>query len=139
MGLMLPRFVSGGTRVLEILYEVGAFSYSLIIGLIAALTIALDTPHEVQLLMVSNAIGYGVAISARNAGRPAIAIGQMFLSLCPICIASSAIANAMASAPPVILLQRTATVVERPITLVRIAVTQPRAAFQSRGPPGFLT
>lgn len=59
--------------------------------------------------------------------------------LCPICIASSAIANAMASAPPVILLQRTATVVERPITLVRIAVTQPRAAFQSRGPPGFLT
>lgn len=59
--------------------------------------------------------------------------------LCPICLASSAIANAMASAPPVILLQRTATVVERPITLVRIAVTQPRAAFQSRGPPGFLT
>ena len=87
MGILLPRFVVGGTRALEILYEAGAFSYSLIIGVIAALTVWVDTPHEVQLLMVSNAIGYGVAISARNAGRPAIAIGQMILSLCPICLA----------------------------------------------------
>ena len=86
MGFMLPRLVSSGTRVLEVLYEAGAFSYSFLAGLLAALTIWVDAPHEVQLLMVSNAIGYGVAISARNAGRPAIAIGQMVLSLCPICL-----------------------------------------------------
>ena len=55
--------------------------------------------------------------------------------LCPICIASSAIANAMASSPPAILLQLTATVVDRPIAPVRLAVLLPRAAFQSRGPP----
>ena len=55
--------------------------------------------------------------------------------LCPICIASSAIANALASAPPAIPLQLDATVVDRPITLVRLALLQPRAPFQSRGPP----
>jgi hypothetical protein len=55
--------------------------------------------------------------------------------LCPICIASSAIANALASALPVLPLQLDATVVDRPIVPVRIAVTLPRAAFQSRGPP----
>jgi len=55
--------------------------------------------------------------------------------LCPICIASSAIANALASSPPAILLQLTATVVDRPIPPVRLAVLLPRAAFQSRGPP----
>ncbi len=55
--------------------------------------------------------------------------------LCPICLASSAIANAIASTPPTLPLQLDATVVDRPIALVRVAVTQPRAAFQSRGPP----
>ena len=55
--------------------------------------------------------------------------------LCPICIASSAIANAMAASPPAIALQLTATVVDRTIPPVRIAVALPRAPFQSRGPP----
>lgn len=55
--------------------------------------------------------------------------------LCPICIASSAIANALASAPPAIPLQLNATVVDRPTAPVRLAVSFPRAAFQSRGPP----
>lgn len=55
--------------------------------------------------------------------------------LCPICIASSAIANAIAASPPAIPLQLTATVVDRPIAPVRLAVALPRAPFQSRGPP----
>jgi len=55
--------------------------------------------------------------------------------LCPICIASSAIANAIASAPPAIPLQLSVTVIDRPIALVRLAVSLPRAPFQPRGPP----
>jgi hypothetical protein len=55
--------------------------------------------------------------------------------LCPICIASSAIANAIASSPPALPLQLNAMVVDRPIAPVRIAVTVPRAPFQPRGPP----
>ncbi len=55
--------------------------------------------------------------------------------LCPICIATNAIANGVAATPPVIPLQLTATVVDRTIEPVRFAVALPRAAFQSRGPP----
>ncbi|WP_407178106.1 DUF2946 family protein [Bradyrhizobium sp. STM 3562] len=55
--------------------------------------------------------------------------------LCPICIATSAIANALASSPPAILLQLTTTAVDRTIEPVRFVVEPQRAAFQSRGPP----
>jgi hypothetical protein len=55
--------------------------------------------------------------------------------LCPICIATSAIANGLASAPPAIPLQLGETVVDRPIEAVRFVVALPRAPFQSRGPP----
>src|SRR6185312_11898882 len=55
--------------------------------------------------------------------------------LCPICIAASAIANALTSAPPVIPLQLTATVIDRTIEPVRFALALPRPAFPSRGPP----
>ncbi|MFT4027300.1 MAG: EAL domain-containing protein, partial [Novosphingobium sp.] len=87
MAVLLPKLTFKDARTLEILYETGAFSYSFLIGVIAALTIWFDAPKEAQLLMVSNAIGYAVGIAARNAGRPAIAIGQMILALIPICLA----------------------------------------------------
>ncbi|HEX2280119.1 MAG TPA: EAL domain-containing protein, partial [Thermomicrobiales bacterium] len=41
----------------------------------------------IQTLMVCNAVGYGVGISARNAGRPAIAIGQLMLAVAPVTVA----------------------------------------------------
>ena len=87
MGILLPRMGDRDTSKLETLYELGAFSYAFFIGLIAAQTVHYNVPAAVQLLMVCNAVGYGVAIAARNAGRPAIAIGQLFLCLIPICIA----------------------------------------------------
>lgn len=55
--------------------------------------------------------------------------------LCPICIAANAIATALTSAPPVIPLELTATVIDRTVEPVRFAVALPRPAFQSRGPP----
>ncbi len=82
--VILPRLASRTSRRLEIAYEIGAFSYSLTIGLMAALTVHLGAPYAAQLLMVTNAIGYATGIAARNAGRPAIAIGQMVLTLLPI-------------------------------------------------------
>ncbi len=87
MAFVLPRLGNRDTRKLELLYELGAFSYSLLIGIIAALTVALDAPAVVQMLMVSNAVGYATGIAARNAGRPSIAIGQMMLVFLPLCIA----------------------------------------------------
>lgn len=83
------------TAKLEIIYEIGAFSYALAIGIVGAMTIWLGAPGEVQVLMVANTLCYGVGVSARNAGRPSIAIGQLTLSLLPImaaCIAEGSAA-----------------------------------------------
>ncbi len=87
MAFILPRQSGRNTRKLELFYELGAFSYSLLIGIIAALTVALHVPAVAQMLMVSNAVGYATGIAARNAGRPGIAIGQMVLVFSPICVA----------------------------------------------------
>ena len=84
MALLLPRFHRADPRLLELLYEAGAFSYSLIFGVLTALTLHIGVPPEVTLLLMCNAIGYATGIAARNAGRPGIAIGQMFLTLVPV-------------------------------------------------------
>jgi diguanylate cyclase (GGDEF)-like protein len=86
MALFLPRLIGRDNPRLETFYELGAFSYALIIGLMAATTVHLKVAANVQLLMVCNAVGYAVAIAARNAGRPSIAIGQLVLALGPICL-----------------------------------------------------
>ncbi|MDP3674742.1 MAG: EAL domain-containing protein [Novosphingobium sp.] len=75
------------TKKLELIYETGAWSYAFVLGMIAALTVIGNVDPEIQLLMVGNAIGYGVGISARNAGRPVIAIGQLFLAISPAIVA----------------------------------------------------
>ncbi len=81
-----PSIDPGDTRRLERWYEVGAFSYAFLVGIIAAATIALRLDPGLQLIMVSYAIAYGAAIAARNAGSPMIAIGQLFLALLPLII-----------------------------------------------------
>ncbi len=85
MAYFLPRLIGHDSRKLESFYEIGAFSYALMIGLMAAMTVQLKVPPDVQMLMVCNAVGYAAAIAARNAGRLVIAIGQVVLSLGPIC------------------------------------------------------
>jgi len=71
-------------RTLEITYEAGAYAYALLAGVLAALTIYLFPPSELQVLTVSYALIYGVGVSGRNAGRPIIAISQLLLSSSPI-------------------------------------------------------
>ena len=84
---LLRRTDRHDTKHLELIYESGAWSYAFVLGLIAALTITEAVDPQLQLLMVGNAIGYGVGISARNAGRPLIAIGQLFFAILPPIIA----------------------------------------------------
>ena len=64
----LPHLKERNARQLERLFEIGAFSYALLVGVIAALCIHYDAPHIAQMLTLSNAIGFAVAIAARNAG-----------------------------------------------------------------------
>ncbi len=83
-----PDKAHRSTRQLEFIYEIGAFSYALAIGTIAAITIWYEASAAVEVLMVANALCYGVGICARNAGRPNIALGQLTLVCVPIMIVS---------------------------------------------------
>ena len=81
---MSPDDAGNSTRKLEILYEIGAFSYALILGTMAALTVLLHVGTQWEVLMTANAMCYGVGICARNAGRPSIALGQLSLAVGPV-------------------------------------------------------
>lgn len=72
------------TKAMEVAYELGAFSYALILGIIAAQTLLFDIGAPLEVLMIANAMCYGVGICARNAGRPVIALGQLGLVVFPI-------------------------------------------------------
>lgn len=74
------------TRLLELVYEAGAWGYALLLGAIAGLTVALVDQAELHVLAAANAIGYAAGVSARNAGRPQIAIGQNLLASVPLAI-----------------------------------------------------
>ncbi|MBU2339650.1 MAG: EAL domain-containing protein [Alphaproteobacteria bacterium] len=88
LALYLPAHsVARDARKLESAYEVGAFAYSAVLGLIAAASMMLELSAAIQLLMVANTLGYGIGICARNAGRPVIALGQLLLVVAPIMIA----------------------------------------------------
>jgi hypothetical protein len=55
--------------------------------------------------------------------------------LCPICMAATAMANALASAPPALPLEPANVTVDRKTEDVLALVEPSRAAFQPRGPP----
>lgn len=82
-----PDKVANSTTMLEFVYEIGAFSYALALGCTAAFTIWVGAEAEVIILLVANALCYGVGVSARNAGRLTIAVGQLCLSAVPISLA----------------------------------------------------
>ncbi|MGB3711935.1 MAG: EAL domain-containing protein [Erythrobacter sp.] len=71
----------------EFAYKVGAFAFALALGLTSGGAVWFDADSGVELLLVANAIGYGIGVSARNAGRPSIAIGQLALVCVPTALA----------------------------------------------------
>jgi hypothetical protein len=62
---LLPRLKNFDTRALELSYEIGAFSYAAMCGIIAAESLWFDLSSSVQTLTVGYAIGYGVAMASR--------------------------------------------------------------------------
>jgi len=80
---VLPKRKNLDALPLELMFEIGAFSYSFMVGIVASLTVFYDAPVVAQLMTVCNATCYGVGIAARNAGRPPIAIGQLVLAMLP--------------------------------------------------------
>lgn len=81
---MSPDEDKTSTRQLELIYEIGAFSYAFLLGAISAITVVYEAGAAVEVLMIANAVGYGTGICARNAGSPTIAFGQLTLVCLPI-------------------------------------------------------
>jgi hypothetical protein len=55
--------------------------------------------------------------------------------LCPICMAATAMASALASTPPALPLEFANLKIDRTIVSVLVLAEPPQAAFQPRGPP----
>ncbi len=99
------------SRIIEIIFEIGAFAYAASLGAIASLAVYLETLGAVQMLLVVVAVSYATAIAARNAGRPVVALGQLLLVLAPLSAAM------VASSEPLIQLLGVATILHIPSTI----------------------
>ena len=75
-----------GTRS-EVLYEVGAWAFALLLGLFTFLTLHRSGDPIHHLVAATTTIGYAAGICGRNAGRPVIAIGQLALAAGPSALA----------------------------------------------------
>ena len=87
MGWALARSKPGDTRLLETGYELGAFGYSGLYGLLAAQAVTYPMANGIRILIVGNVLACGVGIAARNAGRRVVAIGQATLVIVPVIVA----------------------------------------------------
>ncbi|MCF8476530.1 MAG: EAL domain-containing protein [Pseudolabrys sp.] len=75
------------TKLWERVYELGAWGFSGLLGLLCWMTIIQTADVSLQLSVTATSIGYAAAISGRNAGRPIIAVGQLALCTVPMAIA----------------------------------------------------
>jgi diguanylate cyclase (GGDEF)-like protein len=70
----------------EVIYELGAWAFALLLGLMAFLTLVSSDNALHHLLAAVTTSGYAAAICGRNAGRPVIAIGQLALAAAPLSV-----------------------------------------------------
>ncbi|MDJ0978054.1 MAG: EAL domain-containing protein [Erythrobacter sp.] len=90
---VLPGSTTASLRRLELLYEIGAFTYAALLGGAAAFCLLMDESSEACALIVANALCYGIAVAARNAGRPGLALGQLALVALPIAVTALTIGS----------------------------------------------
>jgi diguanylate cyclase (GGDEF)-like protein len=67
----------------ETIYELGAWGYALLIGLMTLLTMLRSQDALHHMCAATMTTGYAAGICGRNAGRPVIAIGQLALATGP--------------------------------------------------------
>jgi diguanylate cyclase (GGDEF)-like protein len=70
----------------ETVYEVGAWAYALLLGLLTLLTMIRSDNALHHFVAGTVATGYAAGICGRNAGRPVIAIGQLALATLPMSV-----------------------------------------------------
>ena len=84
---VLPRHAGHRPVLLAVSWDVGAFAFALLTGLLAFYSVYFRLDPAVTMLLVCNAVAYATGIAARNAGRPRMAIVQLVLAQLPCSIA----------------------------------------------------
>jgi len=74
----------GDSAIWEGAYQLGAASFSGLLGLFAMLTLLLAHNAMLHMLATTTAIGYAAGIAGRNAGRPKVAVTQLTLAALPV-------------------------------------------------------
>ena len=108
---------ASGTDRAELIYRFTAFLQAGLSGFVGAMTLTIDAPERIQLLSCAFAVAYGVGNAARNAGRPAIAVGQLLLSIAPVMFAAL-----MVGGVPLYALAATLAFVMHAMTVVTLSV-----------------
>ncbi|HEX9964122.1 MAG TPA: EAL domain-containing protein [Allosphingosinicella sp.] len=70
----------------ETIYEIGAWAYAALLGLMTLLALLRTDNSLYHLLAAMLTTGYAAGICGRNAGRPVIAIGQLALASIPVSV-----------------------------------------------------
>ncbi len=68
----------------DLIYELGAWTYAFLLGIFTFFALIRSDDLLPQLMAVTLSTGYAGGIAGRNAGRPAIAIGQFSLAALPL-------------------------------------------------------
>ena len=79
-----PEKEEAKTTRSEIIYELGAWAYAFLLGLLTFTTIVRTDNSLLHLVAAAPTAGYSAGICGRNAGRPLIAIGQLALASAPL-------------------------------------------------------
>jgi hypothetical protein len=112
-------------------------SWLALIALAINLAVSFGHIHTID----GNVSGRGIAALAASIASPGEGQKQSHPDhdhadyLCPICMASTAMANALTSTPPALPLEFDNVTIDRTIEPVLALVEPPPAAFQPRGPP----
>ncbi|HEX8585990.1 MAG TPA: EAL domain-containing protein [Allosphingosinicella sp.] len=68
----------------EVVYELGAWAFALLLGVLTIATLLRSDNAIHHLMAAATTSGYAAGICGRNAGRPAISIGQLALASGPV-------------------------------------------------------
>ena len=77
---------AGNVRFWELAYAIPAGLYSLLLGTLALVAVNTSDDTTLHLMLVALATGFASSITGRNAGRPKVALSQLYLAAAPMCL-----------------------------------------------------
>ena len=77
---------AGNVDFWELAYAIPAGLYSLLLGTLVLVAINTTDDAPLHLMLVALSTGFASSITGRNAGRPKVALAQLYLAAAPMCL-----------------------------------------------------